>query len=56
MPTITLASGKSAPCDSQNMRNLPIQNPSEAMLAERWAIVYETRHYNQANGLFDALQ
>lgn len=56
MPTIELANGKMTPCDSQNMKNLPIQRPSEALGHERWAIVYEKRNFNQANGLFDAFQ
>lgn len=56
MPTIELANGKCTPCDSQNMKNLPIQKPSEALSYQRWAIVYERKHFNQANGLFEVMQ
>lgn len=55
MPTIELANGRAAPCDTHNMKNLPIQKPSEALQAQRWAIVYERRHFNQANSLFETL-
>ena len=56
MPTLELSNGKTAPCDPQQMKNLPIQRPSEALHYQRWAIAYEKRHFNQANSLFETLQ
>jgi hypothetical protein len=56
MPTIELANGKQTPCDTHNLKNLPIQKPSEAMMFQRWAIVYERKHFNQANNLSETLQ
>jgi hypothetical protein len=57
MPTLELASGKTAPCDAQNMRNLPIQVPAHEQMAEgMWTILYERKHYNQANSVLEALQ
>jgi hypothetical protein len=40
-------------CDSQNLRNLPIQR-SETLGYQRWAIVYEKKHYENANGVFNS--
>lgn len=56
MPTMELANGKSAPCDANFLKNLPIQKPSEALCYQKWVIVYEKRHYTQANGLFETMQ
>ena len=39
-----------------NMKNLPIQKPSEALAYQQWAIVYERKHFNQANTMFETLQ
>jgi hypothetical protein len=54
-PTIDLANGKSQPCSDNVLRNLAIQRPSDALSARKWAVVYEKKHYNQANSMFLAL-
>jgi hypothetical protein len=54
-PTMELANGKQAQIDERSLKNLPIQNPSEALCHEQWAILYERRHYTQANELFNTL-
>lgn len=56
MPVMELANGRSANIDANCLKNLPIQKPSEALTHQRWAIVYEKRHFNQANQLFQTLQ
>jgi hypothetical protein len=53
LPTIELQNGRQSQCDQNILRNLPIQVPaSESLARERWAILYEKKHFNQANGLF----
>jgi len=56
MPTIELSNGKTAACDQNCLRTLPIQRACDALLRERWAIVYEQKHFSQANNLFQTLQ
>lgn len=56
MPQIELANGKVSQCDQQILRNLPIQNPSQALQQNKWTIVYERKHYDQANGVFETLR
>lgn len=55
-PTIELANGKSQPCSDNTLRNLAIQKPSDALAYRKWAVVYERKHYAQANSMFQALQ
>lgn len=55
MPQIEMANGKISQCDQQVLRNLPIQNPSQSLQKNKWAIVYERKHYDQANGVFETL-
>jgi len=52
MPVMELANGRTANIDANSLKNLPIQKPCEALTYQRWAIVYEKRHFNQANQLF----
>lgn len=57
LPTIDLANGRTSQCDSQTLRTLAIQVPvKESLSYQRWAVLYEKRHYNQANGLFQTMQ
>lgn len=54
VPTIERTNGKIS--DQNTLRNLPIQVPaSEALARERWAIIYEKKHFTMANGLFNTL-
>ena len=46
MPVMELANGRSANIDANCLKNLPIQKPSEALGCQRWAIIYEKRHFN----------
>ena len=47
LPTIELQNGRQSQCDQNILRNLPIQVPaSESLARERWAILYEKKHFN----------
>jgi hypothetical protein len=45
-PEINMANGKTQIADDKTLRNLSIQAPSQALAREKWAIVYERKHFN----------
>jgi hypothetical protein len=45
-PVIDMSNGRTQACSDNTLRNLPIKKPSEALTRNKWAIVYESKHYN----------
>lgn len=56
LPTLELSNGSSKQCDANLLKSLPIQRATDCLGYQRWAIVYEQRHYDFANGLLQAFQ
>lgn len=56
VPHIEHSNGRSEPCDARNMAKMRIERPTEALAEKKWALVYEQRHYQQADALLDVLR
>jgi hypothetical protein len=56
LPTLELANGSQKACDAMFLKNLPIQRATDCLGYQRWAVVYEQRHFDFANGLLQAFQ